>query len=56
MLSSKYEGFPNVLIEALSNNCACISTDCPTGPREIIKNNDNGLLIKSENGRFVHPL
>ncbi|PZP13063.1 MAG: glycosyltransferase family 4 protein [Aliarcobacter butzleri] len=49
ILSSKYEGFPNVLVEALSNECVCISTDCPTGPSEIIKNNENGLLIINEN-------
>lgn len=49
ILSSKYEGFPNVLVEALSNECVCISTDCPTGPSEIIKNNENGLLITNEN-------
>jgi len=49
VLSSKYEGFPNVLVEALSNGCACIATDCPTGPNEIIKYNENGLLIENNN-------
>jgi len=49
VLSSRFEGFPNVLVEALSNNCACIATDCPTGPNEIIKNGENGLLVENEN-------
>lgn len=51
ILSSRFEGFPNVLIEALSNGCACIATDCPTGPSEIIVNNVNGLLISNENSK-----
>lgn len=49
ILSSRFEGFPNVLIEALSNGCTCIATDCPTGPNEIIQNNINGILVKNEN-------
>jgi GalNAc-alpha-(1->4)-GalNAc-alpha-(1->3)-diNAcBac-PP-undecaprenol alpha-1,4-N-acetyl-D-galactosaminyltransferase len=49
ILSSSFEGFPNVLVEALSNNCACIATNCPTGPNEIIINEKNGLLIENEN-------
>ena len=43
--SSLSEGFPNVLLEAMNYGCACISTDCPTGPSMLIKNNVNGFLI-----------
>jgi GalNAc-alpha-(1->4)-GalNAc-alpha-(1->3)-diNAcBac-PP-undecaprenol alpha-1,4-N-acetyl-D-galactosaminyltransferase len=44
-LSSKSEGFPNVLLEALSFKCACITTDCPYGPKDMITHNKNGFLI-----------
>jgi len=43
--SSLSEGFPNVLLEGMNHRCACISTDCPTGPSMLIKNNVNGFLI-----------
>jgi len=49
VLSSKYEGFSMTLVEALSNRCACVATNCPTGPNEIIKNGFNGLLVENEN-------
>lgn len=49
ILSSRYEGLPMVLLEAMSQGMACISYDCITGPSEIIQNNVNGLLIEDQN-------
>ena len=42
--SSKKEGFGMVLVEALINNCVVLATDCPVGPREILDNENYGLL------------
>lgn len=47
--SSNYEGFPNALIEAMHFGMACISTDCPTGPSDLIKDGVNGYLVAKGN-------
>ncbi len=49
ILSSKYEGLPNVLLEALTLKKFVISSNCPTGPREILLNGKNGYLFKIGN-------
>jgi glycosyltransferase involved in cell wall biosynthesis len=49
ILSSKYEGLPNVLLEAQSLGISIISSDCPTGPKEILMNGKAGTLYKTGN-------
>lgn len=47
--SSEFEGLPTTIIEALYFHLPIVATDCPTGPREILGNNDFGLLCKVHN-------
>ncbi len=49
LLSSEYEGLPNVLLESIALRKFVISSKCPTGPNEILLNGKGGLLFKVGN-------
>lgn len=51
VLSSKYEGFPNAILEAMSCGCPVVATNCATGPSELITTTDVGILVPNFDSR-----
>lgn len=48
VLSSKWEGFGNVIVESMAVGTPVLATDCPYGPREILENGKYGWLVKNK--------
>lgn len=54
VLSSRFEGFPMVIAEAMTQGVPPISYNCPSGPSDMIKNSINGLLVDNQNEKALY--
>ena len=53
VLSSRWEGLPGALIEAMACGCAVVATDCPSGPAEIIEDRTQGSIVPVEDSKAL---
>ena len=53
LMTSDYEGLPNSLIEAMASKLICISTDCKTGPKDLIDDGVSGFLAKTGDAKSI---
>ena len=49
VLTSRFEGFSLVLLEAMKHGVPCVTFDCPYGPRDVVDNEKNGYVVENDN-------
>jgi glycosyltransferase involved in cell wall biosynthesis len=47
LMTSRFEGFGMVLIEAMASGLPCVAYDCPCGPRGVLTHGEDGFLVKT---------
>lgn len=56
LMTSEFEGFPNVLLESIALGTKIVSVDCPSGPSEIVSTNNGCLVLKDDEESIKHAV